>query len=46
MTTAAEIKHLQEHGLYSSTQEHDACGVGFVAHIKGVKSHDIVQERA
>src|SRR5450830_1437206 len=43
MTTAAEIKHLQEHGLYSSTQEHDACGVGFVAHIKGVKSHDIVQ---
>ena len=22
MTTAAEIKHLQEHGLYSSTQEH------------------------
>ncbi len=43
MTTAAEILHLQEHGLYSSTQEHDACGVGFVAHIKGVKSHDIVQ---
>jgi glutamate synthase (NADPH/NADH) large chain/glutamate synthase (ferredoxin) len=43
MTTAAEIKHLQEHGLYSSTQEHDACGVGFVAHIKGTKSHEIVR---
>ena len=43
MTTAAEIKHLQEHGLYSSANEHDACGVGFVAHIKGVKSHDIVK---
>ncbi|APW47479.1 glutamate synthase-related protein [Rhodoferax antarcticus] len=43
MTTAAEISHLQDHGLYSSTQEHDACGVGFVAHIKGVKSHDIVK---
>jgi len=43
MTTAAEIKHLQDHGLYSSAQEHDACGVGFVAHIKGVKSHDIVK---
>ncbi|NCN71267.1 MAG: glutamate synthase subunit alpha [Rhodoferax sp.] len=43
MTTAAEITHLQEHGLYSSTQEHDACGVGFVAHIKGQKSHDIVK---
>jgi glutamate synthase (NADPH/NADH) large chain/glutamate synthase (ferredoxin) len=43
MTTAAEILHLQKQGLYSSTQEHDACGVGFVAHIKGVKSHDIIQ---
>ncbi len=43
MTTAAEIAHLQQHGLYSSEQEHDACGVGFVAHIKGHKSHDIVK---
>src|SRR5665647_1442709 len=43
MTTAAEILHLQEHGLYSSAQEHDACGVGFVAHLKGIKSHDIIQ---
>jgi glutamate synthase (NADPH/NADH) large chain/glutamate synthase (ferredoxin) len=43
MTTAAEIKHLQDNGLYSAAQEHDACGVGFVAHIKGVKSHDIVK---
>jgi glutamate synthase (NADPH/NADH) large chain len=43
MTTAAEIQHLQQNGLYSSANEHDACGVGFVAHIKGIKSHDIVQ---
>ncbi|MBP7490974.1 MAG: glutamate synthase subunit alpha [Rhodoferax sp.] len=43
MTTAAEIKHLQDHGLYSSASEHDACGLGFVAHIKGKKSHDIIQ---
>ena len=43
MTTAAEITHLQDNGLYSAAQEHDACGVGFVAHIKGVKSHDIVK---
>ncbi|MDR2331880.1 MAG: glutamate synthase subunit alpha [Burkholderiaceae bacterium] len=42
MTTAAEIQHLQEHGLYSKSNEHDACGLGFVAHIKGVKRHDIV----
>ncbi|NDU87989.1 MAG: glutamate synthase large subunit [Ferrovum sp.] len=31
-------------GLYDPAHEHDACGVGFVAHIKGVKSHDIVQQ--
>jgi glutamate synthase (NADPH/NADH) large chain len=43
MTTAAEIQHLQENGLYSSANEHDACGVGFVAHIKGHKTHEIVQ---
>ncbi len=42
MTTAAEISHLQEHGLYAPGNEHDACGVGFVAHVKGIKSHDIV----
>jgi glutamate synthase (NADPH/NADH) large chain len=29
-------------GLYDPRNEHDACGVGFVAHIKGHKSHDIV----
>ena len=43
MTTAAEIQHLQENGLYSNANEHDACGVGFVAHIKGQKTHEIVQ---
>ncbi len=30
-------------GLYDPQFEHDACGVGFVAHIKGKRSHDIVQ---
>ena len=43
MTTAAEIRDLQNNGLYSTEHEHDACGVGFVAHIKGTKSHDIVK---
>ncbi|MDP3678737.1 MAG: glutamate synthase subunit alpha, partial [Methylotenera sp.] len=33
-----------EQGLYNPSNEHDACGVGFVAHIKGNKSHDIVQK--
>jgi len=31
-------------GLYHPSHEHDACGVGFVAHIKGRKSHSIVEQ--
>lgn len=31
-------------GLYDPRNEHDACGVGFVAHMKGVKSHQIVRD--
>ena len=34
----------EQNGLYNSTNEHDACGVGFVAHIKGQRSHAIVQQ--
>lgn len=29
-------------GLYSPEYEHDACGVGFVVHLKGDRSHDII----
>ncbi|MFM7348547.1 MAG: glutamate synthase central domain-containing protein, partial [Erythrobacter sp.] len=29
-------------GLYDPANEHDACGVGMVAHIKGEKSHAII----
>jgi len=31
-------------GLYDPLHEHDSCGVGFVAHIKGRKSHSIVEQ--
>ena len=31
-----------EKGLYSSTYEHDACGVGMVVNIHGNKSHELV----
>ncbi len=31
-------------GLYRPGNEHDACGVGFVANIKGAKSHAIVEQ--
>ncbi len=29
-------------GLYDPANEHDSCGVGFVAHIKGQASHQII----
>ena len=31
-------------GLYDPAYEHDACGVGFVVHIKGWSSHEIVRQ--
>src|SRR2546422_4847961 len=31
-------------GLYDPRFEKDSCGIGFVANIKGVKSHDIVRK--
>ena len=33
-----------QQGLYDSSFEHDACGVGFVANIKGRKSHQNVAD--
>ncbi len=34
----------QAFGLYDPAHEHDACGVGFVAHMRGRKSHEMVQQ--
>ena len=34
----------ERQGLYNPANEHDACGVGFVAHIKGQKSHSIIEQ--
>jgi len=31
-------------GLYDPRNEHDACGVGFIAHMKGEKSHAIISD--
>lgn len=31
-------------GLYTPELEHDACGIGFVAHLKNRKSHDVVTQ--
>jgi glutamate synthase (NADPH) large chain len=39
-----EIEALARDGLYAAGHEHDACGVGFVAHIKGHKAHAIISQ--
>src|SRR5690348_15025620 len=31
-------------GLYDPRSERDACGIGFVAHLKGERSHDIIRK--
>jgi glutamate synthase (NADPH) large chain len=31
-------------GLYDPRQERDACGIGFVCHVNGRKSHDIIEK--
>jgi glutamate synthase (NADPH/NADH) large chain len=37
-------KQPEKYGLYEPEMEHDACGVGFVAHIRGEKSRGIVEQ--
>ncbi|MGA1803749.1 glutamate synthase large subunit [Rhizobium sp. HT1-10] len=47
-TTVTKAKFVsglpRKQGLYDPRNEHDACGVGFVAHMKGQKSHQIVKD--
>lgn len=38
------MNDMSYNGLYRPEFEHDSCGVGFVAHLKGVKSHKQVQD--
>ena len=42
--TYSGITPPEKQGLYDPANEHDACGVGFVANIKGKKSHEIVSQ--
>ena len=37
------IGYPKAQGLYDPANEHDNCGIGFVAHIKGEKSHEIIE---
>ena len=38
------LRELAQNGLYSPQHEHDSCGVGVVANIKGGQSHAIITE--
>ena len=33
-----------QQGLYDPQFEHDACGVGFIVHMNGQKSHELVEQ--
>ncbi|MBL8522964.1 MAG: glutamate synthase large subunit [Betaproteobacteria bacterium] len=47
LTPAASPSRPDAHGpqgLYDPRNEHDACGVGFVAHVKGKRSHSLVEQ--
>ncbi len=38
------VPRLTKQGLYDPQFEHDACGVGLVANINGVKAHSIIEQ--
>ena len=38
------VKETIDKGLYDPKNEHDACGIGFVANIKNNRSHQIVKD--
>ena len=42
--TSKQLKKEITTGLYRGQFEHDSCGVGFIANIKGRKSHKIVTD--
>jgi glutamate synthase (ferredoxin) len=37
-----QLPQRPQRGLYDPSFEHDACGVGFLAHLRGQASHDVV----
>lgn len=39
-----KIQRPQNQGLYRQEFEHENCGIGFVAHLKGKKSHSIIRQ--
>ena len=45
MKKSSRFVHLPPaQGLYHPQHEHDACGIGFVANVRGEKSHEIIRK--
>ena len=44
MPASVNRRRCRRRACTTPAHEHDACGVGFVAHIKGIKSHSIIQQ--
>lgn len=44
LRTFADGRYPRRQGLYDPRFEHESCGVGFVAHIRGLKSHSILED--
>ncbi len=40
----SRMDKLEKQGLYDPAYEHDACGIGFIAHVHGVRSRDVVEK--
>jgi glutamate synthase (NADPH/NADH) large chain len=38
------LQQLKQQGLYNAQHEHDACGIGLIANIKGKKSNEILRQ--
>jgi glutamate synthase (NADPH/NADH) large chain len=38
------MKEERNNGLYVPSMEHDSCGIGFVAHLQGEKSHGVIDD--
>jgi hypothetical protein len=43
-SSASSVWPPSRQGLYDPANEHDACGLGFIAHIKGQKRHSIITQ--
>ena len=45
MANPSATEHMSPRGgLYDAAHEHDSCGVGFVAHVRGERSHQIIRD--